>query len=65
MSWWGKSKEPKEAAPEQSPRADSSQQKQPFDPDKLPPRGKLPGKLQSIVDESDRDNSYFDDVVDG
>ncbi|QPG94664.1 hypothetical protein C2857_006657 [Epichloe festucae Fl1] len=65
MSWWGKSKEPKEPAPEQSPRADSSQQKQPFDPDKLPPRGNLPGKLQSIVDESDRDNSYFDDVVDG
>ncbi|KAG6013932.1 hypothetical protein E4U54_006109 [Claviceps lovelessii] len=68
MPWWGKPTEPKESAPTpapaQSPKADSSQEKQPFDPDKLPPRNKLPGRLQSIVDSSDSDN-LFDDVVEG
>lgn len=64
MSWWGKSKQPKENAPEPSPRADSSQQDA-FDPDKLPAREKLPRRLQNIVDKSDKDGSFFDDVIDG
>ncbi|KAG5980608.1 hypothetical protein E4U55_003833 [Claviceps digitariae] len=68
MPWWGKPNEPKEPAPTptpaQSPQADSSQQNQPFDPDKLPPREKLPRRLQNIVDNSDTDN-LFDDVVEG
>ncbi|KAK2605806.1 hypothetical protein QQS21_003760 [Conoideocrella luteorostrata] len=50
MSWLGKSKEPKEPKPEQSPDANRPQQKQSFDPDKLPPREKLPARLQNIVD---------------
>ncbi|KAG6002705.1 hypothetical protein E4U21_002814 [Claviceps maximensis] len=68
MPWWGKPREPTEPTPTptpaQSPKADSSQQKQPFDPDKLPARGKLPQRLQSIVDDSESD-SLFDDVVEG
>lgn len=64
MSWWGKPKDPK---PDQAqPEANSSLQKPPsFDPDKLPEREKLPKRLQSIVDKADRDNSFFDDVIDG
>ncbi len=36
-----------------------------FEPDKLPPREKLPKALQKIVDKSDEDGSFFDNVVDG
>ncbi|OAA48423.1 Mitochondrial 18kDa protein [Metarhizium rileyi] len=68
MTWWGKSKEPKEPKEpkaEPSPDANTAQQKQPFDPDKLPARQKLPTRLQSIVDKSDQDSRFFDDVIDG
>lgn len=36
-----------------------------FDADKLPPKQKLPKALQKIVDKSDEDGSFFDNVVDG
>lgn len=65
MSWLGKPKEPKPPKPEQSPDADTSQEKQAFDPDKLPDREKLPKRLQNIIDKSDQDSRFFDDVVDG
>jgi len=62
MSWWGKPKEPK---PEPSPEAKSATKNESFDPDKLPAYEKLPTKLQSIVDKSDKDSRFFDDLVDG
>jgi fission process protein 1 len=77
MSWFGKPKEPKEpkepreskeskeSKPEPPADANSSQQKEPFDPDKLPPREKLPRRLQNIIDKSDQDSRFFDDVIDG
>ncbi|KAI3342760.1 mitochondrial 18 KDa protein-domain-containing protein [Ustulina deusta] len=36
-----------------------------FDPDKLPPRRQLPKGLQNIVEKSDKDESFFDDLKDG
>ncbi|KAI1098298.1 mitochondrial 18 KDa protein-domain-containing protein [Jackrogersella minutella] len=43
------------------PRNDATQ----FDPDKLPERRELPKKLQNIVDKSDRDDNFFDELVEG
>ncbi|KAH9888141.1 mitochondrial 18 KDa protein-domain-containing protein [Xylariomycetidae sp. FL2044] len=43
------------------PRKDATQ----FDPDSLPPRRELPKGLQNIVDQSDKDDSFFDELVDG
>lgn len=36
-----------------------------FDPDRLPAREKLPAKLQQIVDKSDREDSFYNELVDG
>lgn len=36
-----------------------------FDPKKLPDREKLPKKLQTIVDKSDKEDNFFDELVDG
>lgn len=36
-----------------------------FEPDKLPQREKLPAKLQQIVDKSDREESFYNELVDG
>lgn len=36
-----------------------------FDPKKLPDREKLPKKLQTIVDKSDKEENFFDELVDG
>lgn len=64
MPWWGKPNDPKEPKPEPSPDA-NSQEKKAFDPDKLPAREKLPKRLQNIIDKSDQDSRFFDDVIDG
>jgi len=36
-----------------------------FDPSKLPDREKLPRKLQNIVDKSEKDENFFDELVEG
>jgi fission process protein 1 len=35
-----------------------------FDPE-LPPRERLPAKLQSIVDKSDKEDNFFDELTEG
>jgi fission process protein 1 len=62
MPWWGKSQEPKDAA---ESKRESQDAKSSFNPDRLPPKQKLPKALQKIVDKSDEDGSFFDDVVEG
>ncbi|CAJ2512412.1 Uu.00g054270.m01.CDS01 [Anthostomella pinea] len=71
--FWGKGpdkdKKPEEKAPETpaapatniDPRKDATQ----FDPDRLPARRSLPKGMQSIVDKSDKDENFFDELVDG
>ena len=36
-----------------------------FDPARLPKTEKLPPKLQKLVDDANKDDSFFDDVVEG
>ncbi|KAM7215977.1 Mitochondrial 18 KDa protein (MTP18) domain containing protein [Rhypophila decipiens] len=36
-----------------------------FDPRKLPDREKLPSKLQNIVDKSEKDGNFYDELVEG
>jgi fission process protein 1 len=45
--------------------ADTAVAKAAFDPDKLPRREKLPDKLQQIVDKSDREESFYNELVEG
>ncbi|KAI0404144.1 mitochondrial 18 KDa protein-domain-containing protein [Xylaria palmicola] len=66
--FWGKGpdKKPEEKAPSapatnSEPRKDETE----FDPDKLPPRRQLPTALQKIVEKSDKDESFFDDLKEG
>lgn len=65
MPWWGKSSPSSEEKPTESPPASDNNAQPPFDPDKLPEARKLPKGLQKIVDKSDKDSSFFDDIADG
>lgn len=76
MSWWGKSPDKKPAEPPKESPSASQQAKETaqkaadnvaaaFDPDKLPAREKLPARLQQIVDKSDREDSFYNELVDG
>lgn len=62
MGWWGKSDDSKESKPEaQTTTAEGK----PFDQNKLPIAKKLPQGLQKVVDKSDKDTSFFDNVAEG
>lgn len=78
--WWGKSPDndakasPQPKEPPAAPTATSVEQRYdgpkkdastPFDPNKLPNREKLPPALQKIVDKQDKDENFFDELVDG
>ena len=43
------------------PRKDATD----FDPDKLPERRDLPKGMQSIMDKADKDDNFFDELVEG
>ncbi|KAI3397727.1 hypothetical protein diail_10380 [Diaporthe ilicicola] len=69
--WWGKGsdKDPK-APPEDdasgaAPSKANAPQAAPYDPNKLPNREKLPPALQKIVDKQDKDDNWYDELVDG
>lgn len=71
MPWWGKSpdKDAKDA-PKDVPKPSPAEAKEPerpkeFDPDKLPDREKLPPGLQKIVDESYKNDNFYDELVSG
>jgi mitochondrial fission process protein 1 len=66
MSWWGSGKD-KPSKPAEKPTDATAlpiERKKAFDP-KLPELEKLPDKLQKIVDESDKNESFYDELVDG
>lgn len=70
--WWGKGSDkdskapPKEDASAAEPgKKSNAPQAAPFDPDKLPNREKLPPALQRIVDKQDKDENWYDEIVDG
>ncbi|KAI1394019.1 mitochondrial 18 KDa protein-domain-containing protein [Hypoxylon trugodes] len=70
--WWGKGPDKSEASKDKTetppntatkvdPRSDATQ----FDPNKLPEHRDLPKSLQKIVDKSDKDDNFFDELVEG
>ena len=69
--WWGKSSDKdskapsKEEAPTEAGKNTKVKGPIPFDPNKLPEREKLPPALQKIVEKSDREENFFDELVDG
>lgn len=69
--WWGKGSDkdskaaPKENASAAEPGKSNAPQPAPFDPNKLPDREKLPPALQKIVDKQDKDENWYDELVDG
>lgn len=66
MPWWSKPKE--EPGPDKgqdSSNSSNSPAQGAFDPDRLPPRERLPKKLQQIVDTADADSRFFDDLREG
>jgi mitochondrial fission process protein 1 len=69
--FWGKGsddKKPEDKTPEVKPpgaTADPRKDATAFDPNKLPERRKLPRNLQNIVEKSDKEENFFDELVDG
>ncbi|GAP92328.1 putative mitochondrial fission process protein 1 [Rosellinia necatrix] len=61
----GPAKKPEEKAAEASSSTEPHKDATGFDPDKLPARRQLPKGLQQIVETSDKDESFFDDLKDG
>ncbi|RYP13135.1 hypothetical protein DL767_010894 [Monosporascus sp. MG133] len=54
-----------EASPTSATQADARKDATDFDPDRLPERRKLPKGLQKIVENSDKDENFFDELVEG
>lgn len=69
--WWGKGSDkdpkapPKDDASAAEPSKSNAPRPAPFDPNKLPNREKLPPALQKIVDKQDKDENWYDELVDG
>lgn len=76
MSWWGKGSSDKDKKDDSSkssttaaaasstavnPKHDATN----YDPNALPSRRKLPKDMQSIVDKADREESFYDELVEG
>ncbi|KAJ9136517.1 hypothetical protein NKR23_g9882 [Pleurostoma richardsiae] len=67
--WWGKSSSSEDKAAKQAPASQAADPAKPaeklFDPEKLPAPEKLPPGLQKIVDKADKEDNFFDELVDG
>lgn len=67
--WWGKKEdkptEAAKAAAEAKKDATTPKSSTEFDPKKLPQREKLPDRLQKIIEKSDKEENFFDEVVEG
>lgn len=68
--WWSNNsdKDPKAAAketPAETSRKTDAKDASPFDPNRLPKREKLPPAMQRIVEKSEKEDNFFDELVDG
>ncbi|TPX14125.1 uncharacterized protein E0L32_000519 [Thyridium curvatum] len=66
--WWGKgSDKPKDSVPEQAKEVakEVKEAAKDFDKDKLPDRRQLPKKLQQIVDKEDKQENFYNEIVEG
>lgn len=64
MSWWGK-KGPDKPSVESHDAASKSSRPVAGHDANQPERSKLPPKLQKMVDKSDKEDNFFDELVDG
>ncbi|KAK3898964.1 mitochondrial fission process protein 1 [Staphylotrichum tortipilum] len=67
MWWpWSSGSSKTESSSPSTPQTDTKNPPPPadFDPAKLPKREKLPSKLQKIVEKQDKDENFFDELVD-
>lgn len=62
MPWWGKSSDLKEFKPDE---AQNEKQSNPHFDATNPRAEKLPKELQKIVDKSDKDSTFFQNVAKG
>ena len=64
---WGSSSDKPQAPAKESPpaAAPAAESKESFDPKKLPNREKLPPNLQKIIDRTDKEENFFDELVEG
>ncbi|KAF6821183.1 hypothetical protein CPLU01_12541 [Colletotrichum plurivorum] len=62
MWWSSKDKKPEETKDAAAPKENDAKK---FDPDRLPAREKLPAALQKIVEKQDKEDNFFDELVDG
>ncbi|TEA10558.1 Mitochondrial fission process protein 1 [Colletotrichum sidae] len=60
---WGRSSDNKKTEETKETTTDNGAKS--FDPDKLPAREKLPKALQSIIEKQDKEENFFDELVDG
>ncbi|KAI6376185.1 hypothetical protein MCOR25_002820 [Pyricularia grisea] len=71
--WWSNSNKEPEKSPKSEVASSSSKDTAPtkdgsskaFDPNSLPERQKLKPSLQKIVDQADREDNFYDQLVDG
>ncbi len=59
-----KAEAPKSSPPENATK-DLKKAAAEFDPNKLPKKEKLPPKLQKLIEKSDKEENFFDELVDG
>ncbi len=59
-----KAEAPKPSPPENATK-DLKKAAADFDPNKLPNKEKLPPKLQKIIEKADKEDNFFDELVDG
>jgi len=65
--FWGKGPD-KPQPPKESPAEDKDAKDgvpKAFDPAKLPDREKLPRSLQKIVDKADKEENFYNELVEG
>ena len=57
--------EPPKPSPAENATKDLKKAAADFDPNKLPNKEKLPPKLQKIIEKADKEENFFDEIVDG
>jgi mitochondrial fission process protein 1 len=62
---WGRGSQDKTPKETKESMTEAPADKSKFDANKLPEREKLPVNLQKLVDESDKNENFYDEIVSG
>lgn len=63
--WWGNNSDKDPKAPAKDTPAVQSKSASATDPSKPPSRGELPPALQELVEKSEKEENFFDELVEG